>query len=91
MFEAEVEMERRSSFLPLVLMLGLLALIVGTVAYVLFQVRSKTPLKAEQAKPIVAATLQKPGPATIHFRVGLVQPRRPGRAQLPAVAKSGNR
>lgn len=72
MFEAEVEMERRSSFLPLVLMVCLLILIVGTVGYVIFQVRSKTPLKAEQATPIVAAALQKLGPPTIHFSVGQV-------------------
>ena len=72
MFEAEVEMEKRSSFLPLLLMVCLLVLIVGTVAYVIFQVRSKTPLKAEQATPIVAAALQKLGPPTIHFGVGQV-------------------
>ncbi len=72
MFEAEVEMERRSSFLPLVLMLCLLALIVGTVGYVVFEMRSKTPLKAEQATPIVAAALQKLGSPTIHFSVGQV-------------------
>jgi hypothetical protein len=72
MFEAEVEMEKRSSFLPLVLMLCLLALIVGTVGYVVFQVRSKTPLNAQQATPIIAAALQRLGPATIHFEVGLV-------------------
>jgi hypothetical protein len=72
MFESEVEMERRSSFLPLVLMLCLVALIVGTVGYVVFQVRSRTPLNAQQAAPIVAAAIQGLGPAVIHFRVGLV-------------------
>ena len=72
MFEAEVEMEKRSSFLPLVLMLCLLALIVGTVGYVVFEMRSKTPLKAEQATPIVAAALQKLGPPTVRFNVGQV-------------------
>jgi len=72
MFEAEVEMERRSSFLPLVLMVCLLVLIVGTVGYVVYQVRSKTPLNAEQATPIIAAALQRLGPATIHFSVGVV-------------------
>ena len=72
MFEAEVEMEKRSSFLPLILMVCLLILIVGTVAYVVLEVRSRTPLKAEQATPIVAAALQKLGPPTIHFSVGLV-------------------
>ena len=72
MFEAEVEMERRSSFLPLLLMLCLVALIVGTVGYVVFQVRSKTPLNAQQATPIVAAAIQELGPAVIHFRTGLL-------------------
>jgi hypothetical protein len=72
MFESEVEMERRSSFLPMVLMLCLVALIVGTVGYVVFQVRSRTPLSAQQAAPIVAAAVQRMGPAVIHFRTGLV-------------------
>jgi hypothetical protein len=73
MFEAEVEMERRSSFLPLMLMMCLVAAIVGLAAYVLFQVREKTPLSAEQASGIVTAALQGPGPAVIHFHTGLVK------------------
>lgn len=73
MFEAEVEMERRSSFLPLLLMMCLLAGIVGLAAYVLLQVRSRTPLNAQEAKGFVTATLQGPGPAIIHFRTGLVR------------------
>lgn len=73
MFESEVEMERRSSLLPLVLMLCLVALIVGTVGYVVIQVRSKTPLNAQQATPIVAAAIQGLGPAVIHFRTGVVK------------------
>ncbi len=73
MFEAEVEMERRSSFLPLLLMLCLLAGIVGVAAYVLLQVHGKTPLRAEEASPLVVAALQGPGPAVIHFRTGLVK------------------
>jgi len=72
MFETEVEMEKRSSVLPLLLMLFLLALIVGTVTYVVFQVRGKTPLSAQQASGIATAALQGPGPAVIHFRTGLV-------------------
>jgi len=72
MFETEVEMEKRSSVLPLLLMLCLLALIVGTVTYVLFQVRGKTPPSAQQASGIATAALQGPGPAVIHFRTGLV-------------------
>jgi hypothetical protein len=73
MFESEVEMERRSSFLPLVLMLCLVALIVGTVAYVVFQVRSRTPLNAAQATPIVAAAVQELGPAVLQFQTGVVK------------------
>ncbi|MGO9123644.1 MAG: hypothetical protein ACLP6G_02025 [Terriglobales bacterium] len=72
MFEAEVEMEQRSSFLPLLLLLSLVAAIVGIATYVVIQVRSKTPLTAQEANGIVAAELQGPGPAIIHFRTGLV-------------------
>jgi len=74
MFEAEVEMERRSSFLPLLLMMCLLGAIVGLAAYVLLQVRAKTPLRAEEASGIVTATLQERGPAMVHFHTGLVKP-----------------
>ncbi len=73
MFESEVEMERRSSFLPLVLMLCLVALIVGTVGYVVFQVRSRTHLNAAQASPIVAAAVQGLGPAVLDFQTGVVK------------------
>src|ERR1039457_4558434 len=72
MFEAEVEMERRSSILPLLLMVCLVAGIVGLATYVLFQVRGKTPISAQDASGIVTAALQGPGPAVIHFRTGLV-------------------
>jgi len=74
MFETEVEMERRrSSFLPLLLMLCLVVGIAGLATYVILQVRGKTPLSAQQASGIVAAALQGPGPAVIHFRTGLVK------------------
>jgi hypothetical protein len=73
MFEAEVAMEKRSSVLPLLLMLCLLTLIVGTVTYVFLQVRAKTPLSAQEARGIVTAALQGPGPAVIQFRTGLVK------------------
>jgi len=72
MFEAEVELERRSSFLPVLLLVCLVAAIAGMVTYVVFQVRSKTPLSAQEANGIVTAALQGPGPAVIHFRSGLV-------------------
>jgi len=73
MFEAEIEMEKRSSFMPLLLMLCLVAGIVGLATYVILQVRGKTPLSAQEANGIVAAALQGPGPAIIHFRTGLVK------------------
>ena len=72
MFEAEVAMERRSSFLPMLLLVCLVAAIGGMITYVVFQVRAKTPLSAQEAGGIVTAALQGPGPAVIHFRSGLV-------------------
>jgi hypothetical protein len=74
MFEAEVEMEKRSSFMPLLLMLCLVVAIVGLAGYVLLQVRGETPLSAQQASGIAAAALQGRAPATIHFHTGLVKP-----------------
>ncbi|MGA8149925.1 MAG: hypothetical protein WB952_03180 [Terriglobales bacterium] len=72
MFEAEVEMERRSSFLPFLLLMCLVAGIVGVLAYVVLQVKEKTPLSAQQASGIVATALQGPGPAVITFHTGTV-------------------
>jgi len=72
MFEAEVAMERRSSFLPMLLLVCLVAAIGGMVAYVVLQVKAQTPLSAQQASGIVTAALQGPGAAVIHFRSGLV-------------------
>jgi hypothetical protein len=72
MFEAEVEMEKRSSFLPLLLLASLVVAIVGMVTYVVFQVRARTPLSAQEANGIVTAALQGPGAAVIHFRSGLI-------------------
>ncbi|MGO9073954.1 MAG: hypothetical protein ACLQEI_07305, partial [Terriglobales bacterium] len=73
MFEAEVEMERRSSFLPLLLMMCLVVAIVGLAGYVILQVRG-TPLSAQKASVMVTAALQQRAPAAIHFRTGLVKP-----------------
>ena len=92
MFEAEVEMERRSSFLPLLLMLCLLAGIMGLATYVLLQVRSKTPLNAQEASGLVTAALHGPGPAVIHFRTGLVKSsaeEKPGDPNYRLLEKAG--
>jgi hypothetical protein len=73
MFEAEVEMERRSSVLPLLLMMCLVVAIVGLAGYVILQVRG-TPLSAQKASVIVTAALQQRAPTVIHFRTGPVKP-----------------
>jgi hypothetical protein len=73
MFEAEVEMERRSSFLPLVLMMCLVAAIVGLGVYIVQQARHQTPLTAQQAITVVAASVRGPGTAVAKFHTGLVK------------------
>jgi hypothetical protein len=92
MFEAEIEMERRSSFLPLLLMMCLVAAIVGLAGYVIFQVRGKTPVSAQQASVVVATALEERGPAVIHFRTGLVKPsadEKPGDPNYRLLEKAG--
>jgi hypothetical protein len=74
MFEAEVEMEKRSSILPLLLMMCLIVAIVGLIGYVVLQAKGQTPLTTQEATPIVAAAVHGPGPAVIHFRTGLLRP-----------------
>ncbi len=92
MFEAEVEMERRSSILPLLLMMCLLAAIVGLAAYIFLQARAKTPLSAQEASGIATAALQGPGPAVIHFRTGLLKAsaeEKPGDPNYRLLEKAG--
>jgi hypothetical protein len=83
MFEAEVEMERRSTILPLLLMMCLAAALLGLVAYVILQVRERRPLSAQQASPIVAAAVQAHGSAIVHFHTGLVKPSSDDKASEP--------
>jgi hypothetical protein len=73
MFEAEVEMERRSSFLPLLLMVCLVAAIIGLGVYIVQQARHQTPLTAQQAITVVAASVRGPGSAITKFHTGLVK------------------
>jgi len=82
MFESEVEMERRSSVLPLLLMVCLVVAIVGLAGYVFLQVRG-TPLSAQKASVIVTAALQQRAPAVIHFRTGLVKTGDDGKLDEP--------
>jgi len=55
-------------------MMCLAAAILGLVAYIVLQVRQRTPLSAEQASPVVAAALQTTAPTVIHFHTGRVKP-----------------
>jgi hypothetical protein len=92
MFEAEVEMEKRSSILPLLLMACLVVAILGLVTYVLIQARGKTPLSAQEATGIATAAIHEAGPAVIHFRTGLVKPsgdEKPGAPNYRLLEKAG--
>ena len=73
-FEAEIKMEKRSSILPLLLLLSLMAAVLGVVAYVVLEVRARQPLSSKEAEPVVRNILQAQGPAIIHFHAGLVMP-----------------
>ena len=92
MFEAEVEMERKSSVLPLLLMMCLVAAIVGLAGYVLLQARAQTPLSAVQANAVVTAAIQGHGPAIIRFRTGLLKSsadEKPGDPNYRLLEKAG--
>ena len=72
MFEEEVKLQRESSyFLPLALVLVLIAVIVGTVVYA---VKPGRGLSQDQAAGLVSAFLKSEGPATVHFHVGVLEP-----------------
>jgi hypothetical protein len=73
MFEQEIEMEQKeSSILPLLLMIGLAGVIVGSVVYWVFQARKTLP--PEQATIALTHILNKQGPVTLIFRTGNVEP-----------------
>jgi hypothetical protein len=73
MFEQELEMEQKnSSVIPLILIVCLAGVIVGSIVYWVFQAR-KT-LAPEQATTAVTDILKKQGPVTLIFRTGTVEP-----------------
>src|SRR5690242_9854482 len=72
MFEAEVELERKSSFGPLLLVIALLATIVGLIAYVVMQ--SRQHLAPADAAQVVSSLLRAQGPASVQFHGGMVVP-----------------
>ncbi len=73
MFEEEIKLQKESSYLvPLVLVVGLIVVIVGSIGYWVFP--TKKALDSNQAAALVTAFLKDQGPATVHFHTGLVQP-----------------
>ena len=90
MFEQEVELEKRSSIVPLLLILALVAAILGVVGY--FYMESKKKLTPQDAALVVSGLLKAKGPATIQFRTGSVVPsvnEKPGDPHYRLLAKAG--
>ena len=73
MFEQEIEMEKReSSLIPLVLILALAGVIVGSIVYWVLEMRKS--LTPEQASAAVSEILKTQGPVTLLFHTGNVEP-----------------
>jgi len=71
MFEQELEMEKRSSsVVPLLLIVTLIVGIAGISLY--FVVESRRVLTAEEARPVVAASIERQLPATLRLTTGLL-------------------
>jgi hypothetical protein len=72
MFEQEIEMEQKSStVVPLLLILALAGVIVGTAGY--WFVQSKKVLTQQEATSVVTAVLKAQGPAVLKFHTGAVK------------------
>jgi hypothetical protein len=72
MFEQEIEMEQKSSsVVPLLLILALVAVIVGTVGYWFMQ--SRKVLTQPEAATVVTSILKAQGPAMLRFHTGTVK------------------
>jgi len=90
MFEAEVELEKKSSFGPLLFIIALIALIVGTVGY--FVVQGRKVLTPVEASSLISQSLKARGPAHVRFHVGTVKPsidERPGDPHYRLLEKAG--
>ncbi|HVM94026.1 MAG TPA: hypothetical protein VMT67_14485 [Terriglobales bacterium] len=69
MFEQELEMEKKtSSIVPLLLIVGLIVGIAGVAIH--FVLESRKALSTAEATPVLQASLESLGPATLHFDVG---------------------
>ena len=72
MFEQEIEMERKSStVVPLLLILALAGVIIGTVGY--WFVQSRKVLTQQDATTVVTSILQAQGPAMLRLHTGTVK------------------
>lgn len=73
MFEQEIEMEQKeSSIVPLLLIIGLAGVIVGSVVYWVLQARKTLP--PEQASTVLTQILNKQGPVKLIIHIGSVEP-----------------
>ena len=73
MFEQELELEQKSStIVPLLLILALAGVIIGTAGY--WFVQSKKVLTQQDATTVVGAILKAQGPAMLRFHTGAVKP-----------------
>lgn len=91
MFEAEIEMEeRQSNWLPLVMIVGLGALVVGSIVY--FFLESRKQLSPQEASQVVSELLKARGPVRLHFHTGNVTPsvdEKPGDPHYRLLEKAG--
>ncbi len=91
MFEAELEMEKKSaSWVPLLFIFGLVAIIVGVGGY--FYMQTKTGLSQQEATSVVTALLKAQRPATVEFHTGLLKPSladKPGDPHYRLLEKAG--
>jgi len=72
MFEQELEMEQKSSsVVPLLLIIALAGVIVGTAGY--WFVQSRKVLTQPEAATVVTSILKAQGPAVLHFHTGTVK------------------
>jgi hypothetical protein len=72
MFEQEIEMERKSStVVPLLLILALAGVIIGTAGY--WFVQSRKVLTQPEATTVVTSILKAQGPAMLRFHTGTVK------------------
>ena len=71
MFEQELELEKKSSIVPLLLIVALIIAVVGVALY--FVAESKKVLTTAEASPVVLASLDSQAAPTLRFETGVVK------------------